>query len=393
MTMQMSRRPFLFMTSATLMGSALMALAQPSIFLGDWFATLDTGAQKLRLRLRVEEGPKAALFSIDQGNSPIPASEVSIDGNRLLLVWAAIQASFEGKLQDETIKGEFRQGQAFALTFARGAAATEATVALPLTAQRLAALRMTAGAPALIAAARGSGGRSLTLVDGQRLLGHQAPALPTDKWHMGSCTKSMTATLVARLAEAGRVSWNDTIGSVLGSAVQGIRAEYRDVGFVHLLSHQSGLPGNIPVTELTRFPRDSADAREDRRKYAAIALQSAPSGQRENHFEYSNSGYVVAGAMLEAKCAEPWEVLMRRHLFEPLGMAGAGFGAPGTPGLNDQRSGHNIGATGTLSPFSPGGAYHGQSGGDRPGRTRACHGRRHSGISADACPQIRIPVC
>ena len=353
--MNLSRRPFLLLTSAALLGAAMPASAQPAGFLGDWFATLDVGAAKLRLRLNIGDGPRATLFSIDQGNTPIPASSIRVDGAKLRVEWQVLGASFEGTLAEDKIAGTFTQGQAFPLTFTRNAAATAPAAILPLTAQRLAILRQKAGAPALIAAARAWNGRSLSLVDGPRMLGNPAPATPADKWHMGSCTKSMTATLVARLAEAGRVSWSDTVGGVLGSSIPGMREEYRNAGFLHLLSHQSGLPGNIPITELTRFPRENADAREDRKRYAAIALQSAPAGQKEKHFEYSNSGYVVAGAMLEAKCGEPWEVLVRRHLFEAFGMTGAGFGAPGAQGLNDQPSGHNIGATGTLSPFPPGG--------------------------------------
>jgi len=353
--MNLSRRPFLLMTSAAILGSTMMALAQPSAFQGDWFATLDVGAAQLRLRLNIAEGPRATLFSIDQGNTPIPASSIRVDGSKLRIEWQVLGASFEGSLAGEKIAGTFTQGQTFPLTFARAAAPSGEAVLLPLTQQRLAALRAKAGSPAIIAAARSTAGRNLSLVDGQRMLGNPSPVTTADKWHMGSCTKSMTSTLVARLAEAGIVSWSDTVGGVLGGAIPGLRPEYRDVGFLHLLSHRAGLPANIPVAELVRFPRESADAREGRKRYATIALQAAPAGQREKHFEYSNSGYVVAGAMLEAKTGKPWEELVRRHLFEPLGMKDAGFGAPGTPGLADQPVGHAAGATGTLSPFPPGG--------------------------------------
>jgi CubicO group peptidase (beta-lactamase class C family) len=212
----------------------------------------------------------------------------------------------------------------------------------------------------------------------------------------------MTSTLVARLAEAGIVSWSDTVGGVLGNTIQSLRPEYRDVGFLQLLSHRSGLPANIPVTELVRFPRENPDAREDRRRYASIALQSAPSGEHEKHFEYSNSGYVVAGAMLEAKTGKPWEELVRRHLFEPLGMKDAGFGAPGTPGLFDQPSGHNVGANGILSPFPPGGPIT-----DNPavigpaGRVHAtaadllayleAHARKSTFLSPDSWQRLQTP--
>jgi CubicO group peptidase (beta-lactamase class C family) len=325
-----------------------------------------------------------------------------VDGAKLRVEWQVLGASFEGTLAGGTIAGTFTQGRAFPLTFTRTAATPAEAVVLPLTQQRLAAHRAKAGSPAMIAAARTLAGRSLSLVDGQRMLGNPSPVTTADKWHMGSCTKSMTATLIARLAEAGIVSWNDTVGSVLGTGIQGLRPEYRDANFLHLLSHRSGLPGNIPLAQLTRFPRESADAREDRKRYATIALQAAPAGQREKHFEYSNSGYVVAGAMLEAKTGKPWEELTRSHLFEPIGMKDAGFGAPGTPGLADQPVGHAAGVTGTLSPFPPGGPIT-----DNPavigpaGRVHAtatdilayleAHARRSAFLSADSWKRLHTP--
>lgn len=404
--MRLTRRPFLLMTSAALLGVTMTAFGQPASLLGDWFATLDVGAARLRLRLNIGEGPRATLFSIDQGNTPIPASAIRVDGAKVMIEWQVLDATFEGSLANDRIAGTFTQGQVFPLTFARTAAEAdkvlEEAVVLPLTQQRLAEYRSKAGAPAMIAAARSFTGRSVLFVDGQRMLGNPSPVTPSDKWHVGSCTKSMTATLIARLAETGIASWNDTVGSVLGTSIPGLRPEYRDANYLHLLSHRAGLPGNIPLTELTRFPRESADAREDRKRYATIALQSAPAGGRETHYEYSNSGYVVAGAMLEAKTGKPWEELARRHLFEPLGMKGAGFGAPGTPGLNDQPSGHNLGATGTLSPFSPGSPIT-----DNPvvigpaGRVHAtatdilayleAHARKSAFLSADSWKRLHTP--
>jgi CubicO group peptidase (beta-lactamase class C family) len=57
-------------------------------------------------------------------------------------------------------------------------------------------------------------------------------------------------------------------------------------------------------------------------------------------FEYSNNGYIVVGAMLEAKLGSSWEDLIRTHLFEPLGLSTAGFGAPGRAGAIEQPVGH-----------------------------------------------------
>jgi len=60
-------------------------------------------------------------------------------------------------------------------------------------------------------------------------------------------------------------------------------------------------------------------------------------------FEYSNNGYVVAGAMIEAKLGKSWEDLITTHLFRHLGLSTAGFGAPGQKGMADQPAGHTRG--------------------------------------------------
>jgi CubicO group peptidase (beta-lactamase class C family) len=55
---------------------------------------------------------------------------------------------------------------------------------------------------------------------------------------------------------------------------------------------------------------------------------------------------MIAAAMLEEVADASWEDLMRREVFEPLGMTRAGFGAPGTPEALDQPLGHVRGSDG-----------------------------------------------
>jgi CubicO group peptidase (beta-lactamase class C family) len=46
---------------------------------------------------------------------------------------------------------------------------------------------------------------------------------------------------------------------------------------------------------------------------------------------YSNTGYMIAGAMAEVVADDSWENLMSRRVFKPLGIEHAGFGPPGMP--------------------------------------------------------------
>ncbi len=346
---KLTRRPLI---AAALASSAFIhpACAQgaDADFSGTWGGVLQAGSQSLRLRL-VVEGGGATLYSLDQGGDPIPGQGLRVDGDRLRVEFPAIGAAYDGRLRDGLIVGEFRQGARLPLTFARGEAPA-ASAPTPLTQARLAALRAEAGAPALAAAASNRDGRALALADGVRVQGRQPRVTTSDVWHLGSITKAMTATLVARLVEAGAVSWDDTVAGVLGGDM---RAEYREVSFRHLLSHRAGLQANIPMSDFLQYRRELDDPRVERIRFARQALAQPPHGPMETSFLYSNSGYVIAGAMLEARLAESWEALIRSRLFRPLAMASAGFGAPGTPDAFDQPVGHAAGLLGPR-PFPPG---------------------------------------
>src|SRR5262249_19629658 len=149
----------------------------------------------------IAAGPTSTLYSIDQGNSPIPVAETRIEGAQLSLSVPVIHASFRGQLADGRIAGQFTQGGTLPLVFARQPSAERAPPPEALTPARLAALRAQAGAPAFAAAARNRNGRNVAFADGVRALGQPQPVTTSDQWHLGSITKSMTATLVARCVE------------------------------------------------------------------------------------------------------------------------------------------------------------------------------------------------
>lgn len=356
--MKLTRRPLLL--GALAAGMPAFALAQTAAdFAGDWYGALNVGPQQsLRLRFNVAAGPSVTLYSIDQGNAVIAATEVHIEGGRIDMQFPSVNAHFEGRLNGARIEGTFTQGAMFPLSLGRGPIAAPLAgypqplpAAGPLTQARLSELRAIAGSPGIGAAAQ-SNERRIAFADGLRAIDHPQTITTSDRWHLGSITKSMTATLVARAVEQGAVSWNDTVGDVLGRAAPHMRDEYRRVTFRHLCSHRSGLPGNIETTDLVRFPRYNEDPREDRAAYARIALAQAPVGLAEQTFTYSNSGFVLVGAMLEARMDAKWEALIQEHVFNPLGMTSAGQGAPGHAGAYDQPVGH---AGGVLAPLPPGG--------------------------------------
>ena len=208
------------------------------------------------------------------------------------------------------------------------AAAAEAQAPMPLTQARLESLRATGGIPAMAAAAQNGWAAPFALATGLRMRGGDKPATPQDQWHLGSIAKSMTATLVARCVEAGLVSWDDKVGDVLGPLVGEMRESYRDATYLHLLSHRAGMQRDVWQFATVSIPMHERDARETRLFLAKRILRQEPLAAPGEAFLYSNSHYLVAGAMLEAQLGLPWEKLMRLHVFQPLRMFETGFGPP-----------------------------------------------------------------
>ncbi len=142
------------------------------------------------------------------------------------------------------------------------------------------------------------------------------------------------------------LDWNTTIGAALGAAFPGIHPGWREVPILWLLSHRSGASLNFDEAIWERMFARGGSPREQRRFFVDEALRTPPASRPNTVTVYSNSGFIVAGVMLETLTDTSWEDLARREVFEPLGMTRTGFGAPGTPGRLDQPLGHTRGPDG-----------------------------------------------
>ncbi len=185
-----------------------------------------------------------------------------------------------------------------------------------------------------------------------------------DRWHLGSCTKAMTATLIARLVEKGEMSWDTTIGHSFPDLKEEIRPEWLGVTVEQLLSHRSGLPEDRKP-DLRIFPllrTVQGPMREQRLYLVKLVLKLKPDAPPGTRMQYANYGYAIAGAMAEKACGKSWEELMEAYLFKPLGMKSAGFGAPGDHKEITQPRGHMRGDPVEPGPFADNPAVIGPAG-------------------------------
>jgi len=160
---------------------------------------------------------------------------------------------------------------------------------------------------------------------GVRIAGRAGPVTIDDPWHIGSCTKAMTATLLARLQAKGLVD----LGSGLGEALSDIAMHpaFAAMTLHDVLRHRAGIRRDPHWSVFARLRASRAPIRAQRHHLASIALAERP----QVRTGYSNLGYIVLGAVVEAATGLTWEHAMIREVFAPLGMAGASFGAPPLP--------------------------------------------------------------
>ena len=83
-------------------------------------------------------------------------------------------------------------------------------------------------------------------VSGKRQADQSIAVILHDRWHIGSLTKSMTATIAMKLVEQGLIKLDSTILDVFPNLVGQIKSQYETVTLGQLLSHTGGLVCDLP---------------------------------------------------------------------------------------------------------------------------------------------------
>ncbi len=161
---------------------------------------------------------------------------------------------------------------------------------------------------------------AVVLADGRvwrGVAGLSAPGVPMDtamRLGIGSISKSLTATLLVRLAERGRLSLDDPVSRWLPPIPHVDSA----ITVRQLLNHTSGV---FDVTDAPGY-RDSILANVNARwtPQRMLALLRPPLFARGTGWSYSNSNYQLAGLVAEAVGGRPLHQQVRDELLAPLGL-------------------------------------------------------------------------
>ncbi len=178
---------------------------------------------------------------------------------------------------------------------------------------------------------------------------------PQTKFRLGSITKQFTATAIMQLQEKGLLSVDDPITKYF--------PDYKNAEGVtihNLLSHTSGI---------FNYTNDKAYLQNMRQNYPPekifATFKDRPLDFKPGEkWNYSNSGYVLLGMIIEKVSGMPYEKYLTENIFKPLGMSNTGYDHTETV-LKNRASGYNSNGSERVNaefldmsqPFSAGALY------------------------------------
>lgn len=150
---------------------------------------------------------------------------------------------------------------------------------------------------------------------GEADLGHHVANNLDTKFNLGSMNKMFTAVAVGQLVEQGKLSFEDPIGKYLDESW--LPRDITDKVLVkHLLTHSSGLGSyfNKQFMDSSRLRYREVDDYKPLVNSETLAFEPGTSQA------YSNTGFLLLGAIIEKASGENYFDYVRKHIYEPAGM-------------------------------------------------------------------------
>lgn len=144
------------------------------------------------------------------------------------------------------------------------------------------------------------------------------PNTPDTKFRIGSISKQFTSMLIMQLVNEGKIELQKSVTAYLPH----YRKETGDsITVQHLLTHSSGIPNYTDNDEFYKQATKPFSVPDFVRLYCSGDLEFKP-GTR---FSYSNSGYFILGAIIEAVSKLPYEKVLQQRILSPLKMYNTGY--------------------------------------------------------------------
>ena len=182
------------------------------------------------------------------------------------------------------------------------------------------------------------------------------PNAPSTKFRLGSVTKQFTAASVLLLAERGKLNVDAAVKKYLPDAP----AAWDKITIFNLLTHTSGIAS---FTAFSEYPSLEPFAKTPE-QLVALFRDKPLEFQPGEKWNYSNSGYVLLGYLIEKISGEPYEKFVQENIFTPLGMKDSGYDSNAAV-IVHRANGYSPTAQGPINagfinmsiPFAAGGLY------------------------------------
>jgi CubicO group peptidase (beta-lactamase class C family) len=173
---------------------------------------------------------------------------------------------------------------------------------------------------------------------------------------LGSVTKQFTAACILLLEEHGKLKLEDPVKKYLPDAP----AAWDKVTIFNLLTHTSGIPSFTGFPEYASTEAIATTPEKLVARFRDKPLEFQP-GEKWN---YSNSGYVLLGYLIEKISQQSYGQFVQENIFNPLGMKDSGYDSNSAI-IVHRASGYSPGKDGMTNtgyidmsiPFSAGGLY------------------------------------
>ncbi|HEX7798210.1 MAG TPA: serine hydrolase domain-containing protein [Vicinamibacterales bacterium] len=151
-------------------------------------------------------------------------------------------------------------------------------------------------------------------------------ATPSMRYSIGSVSKQFTATAILLLAEEGKLSLDDKVAKFVPDLTRA-----KDVTIRQLLSMTSGYQDYWPQDYVMAPMKNPITARQIMTDWAGKPLDFDPGTK----WQYSNTNYVIAGAVVEKAAGEPLVEFLKERVFGPLKMDSVTIIDEGSLGTSD----------------------------------------------------------
>lgn len=181
------------------------------------------------------------------------------------------------------------------------------------------------GVPGALALVR-DGDRTETAAVGVADVGSRRKLTASDRFRIGSVTKTFVATVVLQLAAEGRLRLDDTVERWLpGLLRDGGRITVRD-----LLDHRSGLADVADDQQVVAGSRSDWPARW----LVRLAAREPRSGKPGGAFNYASTNYLVLGLIVERVTGRRIAAELASRVVEPLRLTHTAFTPGAVPGVH-----------------------------------------------------------